>query len=509
MYFIQRLFALILNPVYALTGKINIRIRNACISLCCIFMSIFFIAYYDTYNRLNLYLNHGHNNLICGAVLILLIVFSIDRPLEKVKWVPLQFWLFFLSGAGLFFISLLHPIGDGYRSFGLMMMFLFPCLYYVWNNRGDYNVLYIRLTGAASAVGLVFYIYCIKAAFAGNLIVVGGRTAAFFFNANLFSMVGMAMVCSAVYMFTVNMKSLPWFLFGALSFAAGWEIILLGVSRLSMLVGIGSIFALVIFSFKTYGMIIPARSGLESFIKVGIITIIIILIVAAGSVMMDVNSTIQYKRAAGVPVETPEKTGDDSTDTTGDTEIEIPPEVTENNVQSASDRMSTSDKDLNTYTAGRINIWNGYASQLNLLGNNLDETDFAELTGTGVQHAHNNFLEYAYRCGIPVACLHILLELYSGIVCIFFLFKKKYKDPAYLFAVVFMICYAVESMFDIATLPFERHAPFYFYMALIPVFGRLNDFRQGRVSDQDDSDRILDEEREYKKLRAEVNSQRS
>ena len=38
-----------------------------------------------------------------------------------------------------------------------------------------------------------------------------------------------------------------------------------------------------------------------------------------------------------------------------------------------------------------------------------------------------------------------------------------------------MICYAVESMFDIATLPFERHAPFYFYMALIPLFGRLND----------------------------------
>ena len=33
-----------------------------------------------------------------------------------------------------------------------------------------------------------------------------------------------------------------------------------------------------------------------------------------------------------------------------------------------------------------------------------------------------------------------------------------------------MITYAVQSLFDIATMPFERPAPFYFYMAMIPIF---------------------------------------
>ena len=100
-------------------------------------------------------------------------------------------------------------------------------------------------------------------------------------------------------------------------------------------------------------------------------------------------------------------------------------ETSENDTVSAADRFDTSGKDINAYTAGRINIWKGYASHLNMWGNAFDDVKIHEVTGGPVVHAHNNFLEIAYRCGVPVACIHLLLELYTGIICIVFLFGKN------------------------------------------------------------------------------------
>ena len=207
MYYLQGFYSLMLNQTYKITGKIDERFRNGVITLCCVFLSGFFIAYYDVANRWTLYLRHGHNNLICSLVIIVMIIFSVRAPLVRVRWDVKLFWLLFAAGLGLVVISFIHPIGDGYRSFGFMMMFLFPCLYYVWNNRGDYNTLYIRLAGATSAVGLAFYIKLTFLALNGELAEEGFRVKAYFYNANLVSMVGMVMICSAVYMFFVNRTS--------------------------------------------------------------------------------------------------------------------------------------------------------------------------------------------------------------------------------------------------------------------------------------------------------------
>ena len=468
---LQDLYSLVLNPLFRVTGKIDNRIRNVIISLCCVFLTGFFIAYYDTSTRETLYLQHGHNNFICSVVLVVLIIFSIKAPLKRVRWDNMLFWLFFSAGLGLVIISFIHPIGEGYRSFGFMMMFLFPCLYYVWNNRGDYNILYIRLAGATSAVGLAFYLKIMMLALSGELAVQGFRVKATFYNANLVSMVGMVMVCSAVYMFFVKRTSRRWFVFAALTFGAGWGIMRMGVSRVSMLVGFGSVFAGCVFWLKDRKTLVYAENWRIQFIRIGCIVIVTILFMFNGEILLNVNTAMQFRQNNEVSAEQGSLNDTEDEETT----MELPEEATQHNVVSSSDRFSTKGKNLNIYTAGRINIWKSYAAHLNLLGNDFDTIDFSVMTGTGVKHAHNNFLEYAFRCGIPVALIHILLELYAGIVCIGFLFNKRYSDPKYLFAVIFMVCYTLESLFDIATVPFERHAPFYFYMIMIPVFGRVND----------------------------------
>lgn len=498
MYFLQKFYSIALSPLLLLSDRMNLKLRNMLIFLTCLFCEAFFIVYYDYHYKELVYLKHTQNHFILSGCLLVLILCGIKRPLKKVKWVPLLVYLIFFAGFGMLAVSFLHPIGDGYRLFGIMLMVLYPCLFYVWNNNGDYNILFKRLTASTALVGMCVFFYCIFLALQGKLNLLNGRIYGFFYNSNLFSMIGMIMVCSAAYMFMVNQKDFGWFFLSSLSFAAGWTIMLGGVSRASILVGIGSTFAMIIFGVKTSRMVLPARTQFESFVKILILALITIMLIMIGKAALNTNSSIQNKAY----LEKNSKVNSEEA-----SEQVATPQTTDEKIQSASDRLGSIGTDLNTYTAGRINIWKSYASHLNMLGNNIDETDFYALTGSTVLHAHNNFLEYAYRCGIPIACIHLLLELYSGIVCIFFLFKKKYKDPAYLFAVVFMICYAVESLFDIATLPFERHAPFYFYMALIPVFGRLNDIRLGRVSDVDDAERIREQEiREYQKLRGKADS---
>ncbi|MBR3200995.1 MAG: O-antigen ligase family protein [Mogibacterium sp.] len=404
-------------------------------------------------------MDHTRNSLICGFVLVILVICSIKAPLKKVRWDPILFYLFFIAGLGIVAISFLHPVGKGYRAFGLMMMVGFPCLYYVWNNRGDYDTLYKRLSFATCFVGLLFFIYCMRLAANRELHSLFGRVDGFLRNANMFSMIGMVMVCASLYMFTVNKKSVPWFIFSAVSFSIGWEIILLGVSRLSILVGAGGIFSFIIFGIKTRIDTMEERGRFGTVSKIAIVVISMIVSIAAGSLMLSINNR---------PIEESAATSSGSAVAEAQDNSQKPADDT----VSVADRFDTTGMDANAYTAGRITIWKSYAAHLNMWGNSFDRKKIHEITGSVIVHAHNNFLELGYRCGILVACIHILLELYAGIICVIFLFGKRYREPYYLFAIIFMICYAVESMFDIATLPFERHAPFFFYMALITVFGR-------------------------------------
>ena len=453
MDILQSLYALILNPVYKITAKIDERIRNAAVSLTCLGLTGYFVLFFTT--QLHDYMRRGHtfNSLICSFVLFILLVFSTKGELKPVKWNKLVFYLFFLAGLGVVAISFLHPIGSGYRAWGLLMMFGFPCVYFVWNNRGDYDVLYTRLSAATIITGIVLYICTFIAASLGEPIIYENRVKGFFYDANQFSMIGMIMVSCTMYMLLVNRHSKSWFVLTALGFGIGTDIVFLGESRLSILVIAGSLFAFTIYYIKCGKEFCSEKSRSSRWIRAEILLISLIVFIFAGRAMISINErAISQNEVRLASVEY------------------LVPSTIESPEGSALDRFDTEGQDINSYTAGRYNIWKNYAQFLNMTGNDYSKSDWAALTGNTVKHAHNNFLEIGYRCGVPVAILHTLLELVAGIICVIWLFGRKYKEPAYLFAIVFMITYAVQSLFDIATMPFERPAPFFFYMAMIPIF---------------------------------------
>lgn len=463
MTVLQRISIFFLKPLSKLANKTNARIKTCITSMCCFALVFYFIVYFTPSTDIRFRLTYDH--LICSVVLLILIIFSIEGELRVINWNRLVFYTLFLSGLGILIVSFIHPVGSGYRAFALLLMVGFPCLYFVWNNRGDYNILFKRLSAATSITGLIYYFYCFYHAENGTLVVFEGRVVGTFYDSNMFSMIGMVMVCAALYMLLVNRGNWLWFLITAMSLAAGISIVKMGVSRLAILVVFGSMLAFTIYYLKIQSSFTESVKVVQKLIRAEILLVAVIVFMLAGNLMLEINSR-------AVEAETALASSEEIVTEVEDkgylvTENEATPET---DTVDALDRFNTEGMDLDAYTAGRYHIWQGYAQFLNLTGNDFSKADWVALTQDTVRHAHNNFLEIAYRCGVPVACIHILLELIAGIICLIWLFNPKYKDPCYMFCIAFMICYTVQSLFDIATLPFERPAPFYFYMMLIPVF---------------------------------------
>lgn len=473
IYSIQKCFSFFLNPVSIILNKVSESFKHLVITACCFALVVYFVLYFTPSTDIRFRLTYDH--LICGAILIILTLFSIEGPLKPVRWNKLVFSAFVLSGFGIILTSFLHPVGSGYRAFGMMLMVGFPCMYYVWNNRADYESLYKRLSAATAAVGMLYFCYCFYRANRGELGIAYGRVTGTFYDSNMFSMIGMIMVCASLYMLLVNRNSKLWFLLAATAMGAGISIVKMGVSRLAILVVLGSMVAFPIYYLKTQSYFTEAAGLVIKLIRAELLLVAVIVFVLAGNLMLSLNARAveasqlpPESESAAVETETEQQIEPEQQSETGQ-QTEVVAEG-ETETLDPMDRFDTDGMDLNTYTAGRYQIWKGYAQFLNLTGNDFSKADWNALTGDTVKHAHNNFLEIAYRCGVPVACLHIMLELIAGIICLIWLFSPKYKEPYYLFCIVFMICYTVQSLFDIATLPFERPAPFYFYMMMIPVF---------------------------------------
>ena len=467
MHFLQKIYIFLLSPVGKLTARLSNRIKTAVLFACCVAINVYFMAFHSIPGRDFFVLDLNRSHVIACLILLIMICFSINGNLRIVRWNRFLFYSFMITGIGMFFISFLHTVGDGYRAFSLIFLIGFPCLYFVWNNRSDYDTLFCLISSSTAITGLIYFVYCIRLSLLGELVGEAGRRATGNMqNANLFCMIGMVMVSCGAYLLLATNKKIAWLILSVMSIGAGVSIVLMGGSRTSMIVIIGTAFCLIVYYYK-YNYY---HQNLEKPLKrigIALVTIMIILsFIALGEQMMSVNRIIHKAMA--------EREQKESIQVSEALEIS---KQTENDEKSSTmtegsfGRFKTSeDASINKYSSGRIRIWEGYARHLNLLGNDFCSTDWNELTGTPVRHAHNNFLEYGYRFGVPIALMHCAIELYVGIIALMFLFSRKYKEPCYFFVIVNVMMYACESLVEVATLPFERLAPFFFYLAITPVF---------------------------------------
>lgn len=121
------------------------------------------------------------------------------------------------------------------------------------------------------------------------------------------------------------------------------------------------------------------------------------------------------------------------------------------------------------YSNARFAIWGTYLKELNLIGNEYVEPLYVKKLYANMI-AHNDYLEYAYRCGIPVGLLYLMIAVYAGINVLKIIFRKMAPADGEVFFGVSVTAYCVASMLNNAFLPLSGPVTFTYFIAMGILF---------------------------------------
>lgn len=453
---IQDFFISILNPVYSVTGRISEKIRNLIIQILYIGIFGMYIAFRAKIFKHAFYRvllqDASTRYIFCTIVLLIIAVLTINAPLHKVNWRQSILISQLMTGLGIIIISFLHPVGAGYRLLGVQLVFIFPLFYFIWNNRADYSKLIQPIIYSVIFIGILFYAGTYLMAFRGRVVVeVLGRVAGVMPNANSYSLIGMELVLGGFYLLAAQGGKWTNTCISGIIIGMGLGIVAGGQMRIAVLtIGI-CIFFTIYYCIRFF----RNRASKKMVVHAIVIVLLAGAMIQLTAMMIHINQqAINRKQGAESATE----------------EIAQPIEIAEvPDEPDVTDRLvMTEGQDLNSYSSGRIWIWQNYYNALNLLGNNFDEYDPMQFTGKkGLPFAHNIFLEIAYRCGVPVGLMAVLYYVICGWVCIRFLFARSdNKQPYQLFPIIFAIAFALEALLDCAVLPFFQAEALLFYIAV-------------------------------------------
>lgn len=436
----QKIYKLASNCVYKLTAGTGNKVRNAGLFLCCAFLV--WLYFFRTGP-----LEGGETEILGSAVAVAMTVLSINQKTDTVRWNKWIYYPMVLFGLGILLIGQIHSVGDGFVMYAIDLMFIFPCFYFVWCNRRDHDTLF-RIISAALMIGAVIsFIYCIYLAVRGEMVLLGNRVAGHKSNPNYLGMMGVAILISGLYtIFEFTNNRWISLLAGAVT-GIGVTYVIISVSRTSMIAAVVCIITAMVFAFKRKRHQYR-KSNDRIWISFILIALMMTAVIMAGTGLNDINyRALQNKESA-------EATSDNTVST----------DVTE----AVTDRMGAGGKSARTFSSGRTGIWKVYCSHLSWFGHPVSEI-MEELQAESETRAHNNFLEYYYRCGYIVGTIYLIFFIATGLAGLRMLVKKKYCRASDAFVVMIIGTYSVFALLEISMLAFIRLIPCLFFLSISPV----------------------------------------
>lgn len=445
---LQAIYIKILNPVFNFTSRVNEKCRNIIITAAYTFIALIVVmervfSYYD-------YQLIGSTGvmLIETVLLAIITVFSIKEHLKPVKWNRLFYWTYFLFSFWMFAMCFVHHTGEGIRPFSIMLIIIFPCLYFVWDNRGDYESLFDKMALGTTISAIVFYIVQMYSVLHGNILVEGIRYQGTTANPNNLGMICIAFFVSAIYLAARNRKAEIIF-FVIAGFAL--SLIFLSQSRGSTL----SILAALIIWIVFY---IGNKETRKNFLSLILALLIIGASAFAGDLAMDRMSDAYVQNSI--------------TEETQHEEAAAPSQA-----QTVFERFENTGGGINGFSSGRVAILKYHLKNLNMLGH-----DYTKAYENNLQDnlklrkwAHNTILEYASRCGIPAGILFMIIEIMAAVYMVCVIVSPRRRTTGSLFAAMVIAAYGVQSFIDVMYLP-DQYNLFMEFMIVLVVLGRRRDY---------------------------------
>lgn len=111
-------------------------------------------------------------------------------------------------------------------------------------------------------------------------------------------------------------------------------------------------------------------------------------------------------------------------------------------------RFDTGEKDLDGYTAGRVELWHIHLREVGLLGNRTDKVLYNAQGEVENRNSHFTVLEFAYCFGAPAGILFLIFNILSGLGAIYY--AVKYPNNKYhLFPFIAVITYDANSTMEV------------------------------------------------------------
>jgi O-antigen ligase len=345
-----------------------------------------------------------------GGFILVVIVFSVNGELRAFKANTVFCVFYFLSAVIVLLSGLDHAIGQGVAAFAAILIILFPCLYFVWANRGDYEVLYSILAFSAVVTGTIFLIASVLVVHPAT----GERYQGIALNPNgVGSIAATVFICS---LYLVFQSKLGYYAVSIVSTPISLFVLAISGSRTSLLVAASAAMICAVRLVQIF--IKDRRLGRNILLKILAIVLITGAIGAAGIKMSETLS--MAKIAEDVRNALRLKVFDSSQEDDADF--------------------------LNRVASGRLEVWSVYLHSLDFIGNDASQPP----ESYEAQHlsAHNNVIEIAWRSGIPAGIAYAGMLLLSIFASIRGFFERGARRDHTLFLSIAVAGYFVTVMFE-------------------------------------------------------------
>ena len=466
---LQALFIFIMKPFSALSQKMGDRLKNAIvvIGFSGLFLLIFSrqTGYFDPFlAQLSLpsVLKYILYDLIGCFFIAVLAAGSVKGPLKKQNVNTLLSFLWI--GMVLFFVLSAIFISRDHAAQALIFMFVLPLILFIWNNRGDYGVLFSLLMKVSLVVYVLFILACV-----------------FLFPITAERYLGVFTNPNSLGMYVTFMLAVFLFYYGE---ALKKKKILLMILNL---LGIGSCTALMIFTQSraavvAMGVLLVLWLVLQIFVenrKNMLRTAVATILPIAAVIVVMVPVTMSVNQAGNAWVDNLQKAQAQSSEpaSVSETSSAAPPASSSESVslgtvlENVGDRLTTKDKNLEQFSSYRLKLWRMILAETNLLGHERTSFDLKfEVGGQTVNGADNSYIQIIFDNGIFAGIFFFFFTAVSGFRSIFYYVRRKEKDRYAMFPVLIICGFVLNSLFATLASPFGFPLSLAYWLVQAPLF---------------------------------------
>ncbi|MGN8914156.1 O-antigen ligase family protein [Anaerofustis butyriciformans] len=391
------------------------------------------------------------------GVLITFVIICLSTPkIDKIEFNKTVMILYYIVGICFLMSAILHKV-VAFILLALILLFLFPIFYIIFNAKKDYNEFLVLFSKGAKYSYILMIIISIIISPLSD-----GQYASFLANPNGLGAFVSVMFASLLYLYEIQEDK---------------------KDKIINMILIGSIFAFAIFtksrttylclgfSFMVYliYLFINKRYTLKN-----IIMRILKIIVSAvlGTVIMFVCLTY----VNGFILKTEENIFGSSFKVVFDPQSSYN-EITSLNNQlvGAAERGKKGIGNSDSLSSGRAEIWKTYLNDLNITGHNADKLKVLYQGGYIEANAHNTYLQIAHSGGIIVGISFIILNIMFAYYLFRILFKgikERYLDEKYLFLGGMLISCEITMVLSSVYYPYISSVSLFYYFIIGYLFNK-------------------------------------